>query len=315
MYQQAQSPCPMEGRGLIVHRQAGTSEVTIYAATQSPHEWRAFCARLVGIPENRVRVIMRDTGGGFGQKITVLREDICVMLAVMKVSAPLKWIEDRRENLMSAGQSRHEQATVRLGSTGMAASRRSGSTSSRIAGLSRALASVGVRHSGHDVSGALPRAARHVHYEVHLYQHCRPMRLPRALGLRVLCPRGCVGHCARRMGIDPADLRRRNLLSREDQPYTNPNGMEYDHISPLETFEAALKLLDYDGFRHDQAQARQRGRQLGVGIGNFLLSQRRPERGCTRPRERRSGSSRRGRSTSTWPAVPRATASRRRQSS
>src|SRR5262249_5025822 len=72
------------------------------------------CARLLGIPEHRVRVIMKDTGGGFGQKIQVQREEMCLMLAGAKVPAPLKWIEDRRENLMAAGQSRHEHAAVRV---------------------------------------------------------------------------------------------------------------------------------------------------------------------------------------------------------
>ncbi len=271
MYQQAQSPCPMEGRGLIVHRQVATGDVTIYAATQSPHEWRAFCARLVGIPEHRVRVIMRDTGGGFGQKITVLREDMCVMLAAMKVSAPLKWIEDRRENLMSAGQSRHEHATVRLGFDG----------DGRIEA---------VRIDFVEDCGAYP-----VPWPVWVSgtvgtMFPGPYRVPLATFTTKSIYTNTVGRCgyrgpwvfesyarevaldiaARRMGIDPAELRRRNLLSREDQPYTNANGMEYDHISPLETFEAALRVLDYDGFRHDQAQARQRGRYLGVGIGNFV---------------------------------------------
>src|SRR5690606_2970336 len=70
--------------------------------------------RLLGIPEHRIRVVMRDTGGGFGQKVMVQREDMCIMLAAPKVGAPVKWGEDRRENLLSAGKSRHEQAAVRM---------------------------------------------------------------------------------------------------------------------------------------------------------------------------------------------------------
>src|SRR5262249_50257689 len=96
--QQAQAACPMETRGIVVDRNPSTGEVTIYAATQAPHEWPAFCARLLGIPQHLVRVIMRDTGGGFGQKITVLRKDMAIMLAATQVNGPLKWIEDRHEN-------------------------------------------------------------------------------------------------------------------------------------------------------------------------------------------------------------------------
>ncbi|GIU86523.1 MAG: hypothetical protein KatS3mg009_1038 [Acidimicrobiia bacterium] len=73
-----------------------------------------FCARLLGIPEHRVRVIMRDTGGGFGQKIVVQRDDMCIMLAAPKVGAPLKWVEDRRENLLAAGKSRQEHGTATM---------------------------------------------------------------------------------------------------------------------------------------------------------------------------------------------------------
>ena len=73
-----------------------------------------FSARLLGLPEHRVRVIARDVGGGFGQKVMPLREDMCVLLAARKLPAALKWIEDRQENLMAAGQARHEHGTARI---------------------------------------------------------------------------------------------------------------------------------------------------------------------------------------------------------
>ena len=92
---------------------AATGELTIYAATQAPHEVRLFCSRLLGIPEHRIRVVMRDTGGGFGQKVLVQRDEMCVMLAASKVGAPLKWVEDRRENLLAAGKSRQEHGDAR----------------------------------------------------------------------------------------------------------------------------------------------------------------------------------------------------------
>ncbi len=112
IYQQAYAPVPMEGRGLVVDYSRATGDLTIYAATQSPHEVRLFCSRLLGIPEHRIRVVMRDTGGGFGQKVMVQRDEMCLMLAAPKVGAPVKWVEDRRENLLAAGQSRHEHADV-----------------------------------------------------------------------------------------------------------------------------------------------------------------------------------------------------------
>ena len=91
-----------------------SGELTMWAATQAPHEVRVFAPRLLGLPEHRIRVIMRDTGGGFGQKTVPMREEMCLMLAARKVPAPVKWIEDRRENLMAAGQARHEHGDLRM---------------------------------------------------------------------------------------------------------------------------------------------------------------------------------------------------------
>jgi carbon-monoxide dehydrogenase large subunit len=136
-----------------------------------------FAARLLGVPEHRVRVITRDVGGGFGEKVVPLREDICLLLAARKLPAAIKWVEDRRENLQAAG--------------------------------------------------------------------------------------------ARRIGIDPAELRRRNLLRPDEMPFGNPNGMPYDHMDPLGTLEQALAILDYDAFRAEQAEARKQGRYLGVGISCY----------------------------------------------
>src|SRR5205085_2374442 len=112
--QQRYAPVPMEGRGLVVDHSSDSGELTIYAATQVPHEVRLFCSRLLGMPEERIRVVGGDTGGGFGQKVMVQRDEMCLMLAAPKVAAPLKWVEDRRENLLAAGSARHEHADVAM---------------------------------------------------------------------------------------------------------------------------------------------------------------------------------------------------------
>ena len=87
IYQQTHVPVPIETRGLVVEWVSATDELTLWASTQTPHELRAFTARLLGIPAQRVRVIARDTGGGFGQKVVPMREDMCIMLAARKVPA------------------------------------------------------------------------------------------------------------------------------------------------------------------------------------------------------------------------------------
>ena len=110
--QQAYAPVPMETRGMIAEWSG--DELTVWAATQAPHEVRMFLARLLGLGEHQVRVIIRDTGGGFGQKVLPMREDMCVALAAVRLPVALKWIEDRRENLLAAGMGRHEHADPRM---------------------------------------------------------------------------------------------------------------------------------------------------------------------------------------------------------
>jgi carbon-monoxide dehydrogenase large subunit len=271
IHQQAYVQVPMETRGLVVDHSPATGDITIHAATQSPHEVRLFCARLLGVPEERVRVVMRDTGGGFGQKVLVLREDMSIMLAATKVGAPLKWVEDRWENLVSAGQARHEHGEATM---------------------------------AFDDDGAI--VAAHIDFVADCGAYPSPWPLGPAAAVGMLFPgpyrvpaggfatktvyTNTVGRspyrgpwqfesvaremlldiAARRMSIDPIDLRRRNLLRVDELPYKNCNGMTYDNISALETFEQALAMLDYEAFRTAQAEGRKTGRHLGVGVCNYV---------------------------------------------
>jgi aerobic carbon-monoxide dehydrogenase large subunit len=271
IFQQRYAPVPMEGRGLVVDPSGGTGELTIYAATQVPHEVRLFCSRLLGLPEHRVRVIARDTGGGFGQKVMVQRDEMCVMLAAPKVAAPVKWVEDRRENLLAAGSSRHEHADVSMAFD----------ANGVIEGFSIDLtqdcgayptpwpvmtaAAVGVIFPGpYRVPQASFATKTMYTNTVGRTAYRGPWQFE-SLAREVM-----VDIAARRMGIDPADLRRRNLLTQDDLPYRNPAGMTYDSITPLETFEATLAALDYDAFRAEQARERAQGRYLGVGISSYV---------------------------------------------
>ena len=105
---------PMETRGIVVSYKKGRDELDIVCATQSVHETRNFFSRFLQVPDGNVRVTARDVGGGFGQKMFVYREECAVALAAYLLGRPVKWIEDRRENLLSAGHSRNEFAHVRM---------------------------------------------------------------------------------------------------------------------------------------------------------------------------------------------------------
>jgi carbon-monoxide dehydrogenase large subunit len=271
IFQQAYAAVPMEGRGLIVDASSATGEITIYSATQSPHEVRLFGSRLLGIPEHRIRVVMRDTGGGFGQKIMVQRDEMCVMLAATQARAAIKWVEDRSENLLAAGKSRHEHAAVAMG-------------------FDDAGAIQGVRIDFVSDCGAYPTpwpvsTAAVVGvlfpgpYRVRLASFTAKAMYSNTAGrsayrgpwqFESLAREVLLDIAAREMDMDPAELRRRNLLRRDELPFRNPNGMTYDSISPLETFEQALSMFDYETFRKEQAAARNDGVYLGVGLSTYV---------------------------------------------
>lgn len=271
IFQQACAPAPLEGRALIVDYAAATGEMTIYAATQAPHEVRLFCSRLIGLPEHRVRVIAQDTGGGFGQKVMVQREEMCLMLAGVQVATPLKWVEERRENLLAAGQSRreHGNATMAFDAEGCIVAAHLESFQDCGAYPTpwpvNTSAAVGVLFPG---PYRVPKAGFTAKTVYTNTVGRAPYRGPwqfESLAREVL-----LDIAARRMGIDPVELRRRNLLHRAELPYRNPNGMTYDGISPLETFEQAVAMLDYPAFRAMQQEARESGRYLGVGVSNYV---------------------------------------------
>ena len=270
-HQHAYAAVPMETRGIVVDLARSTGDLTIWATTQVPHEVRLFCSRLLALPENRIRVIMRDTGGGFGQKAFVQREEMCVMLAAALVPAPLKWIEDRSENLMVAGKSRREHATATMAFDSEGILLAAGIDHTQDGGayptpspMSSAV-SVGMLYPGPYRVPAATFRCKVVHTNT---AGRTPYRGPwqfESVAREVL-----LDIAARRMSIDPVELRRRNLLSRDEMPYTSPTGFAYDHSSPLETFDHALELLDYDEFRRLQAEARAVGRFLGVGTSSYI---------------------------------------------
>jgi carbon-monoxide dehydrogenase large subunit len=269
--QQAYVALPMEGRGLVVDHAAGTGDITIYSATQSAHEVRLFCSRLLGVPEHRIRVVMRDTGGGFGQKIMVQRDEMCIMLAGYLLGAPVKWVEDRRENLLAAGKSRREAADVRVALDAEGVIQAVGIDFTSDCGAYptpwpvMTAAAVGALFPGpYRVTKASFSAKTVYTNTVGRTAYRGPWQFE-TLAREVL-----LDLAAREGGFDPAELRRRNLLRADELPFANPNGMTYDSISPLETFEHALELLDYDAFRAEQAAAREEGRYLGVGISNYV---------------------------------------------
>lgn len=271
IFQQAYLPVPMETRGLVAEWSAPMAEMTVWISTQSPHEVRAFCARLVGVDEHQVRVIARDTGGGFGLKQLPLREETCVLLAARALGCAVKWIEDRQENLMASGMSRHEHAEAAMAFD----------AEGRILAASIAhVQNVGAYPTPSPITGGIPVGILFPGpYRITDTSFSAKFRYSNTVGrvayrgpwqFESVAREVLLDHAARRIGIDPIELRRRNMLRRDELPWANPNGMTYDNISPLETLEQAIEMLDYDRFRRDQRNARAQGRYLGVGTCTYV---------------------------------------------
>jgi len=271
VYQQMYAPVPIETRGLVVEWQAASGELTVWASTQIPHELRAFSARLLGIPAHNVRVIMRDTGGGFGQKVVPMREDMCILLAARKLPTALKWIEDRRENLMSAGQARHVDGTVRMAfdeeGTILAADidfmQDIGAYPTPYPVLTTA--AIGMFFPG---PYRMPKASFNYKTVFTNTAGLAAYRGPwqyETLSREILLDIG-----ARTMGMDPVELRRGNILRCDEMPYFSATGMPYDHVAPADTFEQAVKILNHEGFRKEQREALAQGRYIGLGFSAYI---------------------------------------------
>lgn len=271
IYQQMHVPVPMETRGLVVEWTPSTHELTVWASTQTPHELRAFAARLLGIPAQGVRVIMRDTGGAFGQKVVPMREDMCILLAARKLPAAVKWIEDRRENLMSAGQSRHVDGTVRMAfdedGTILAADidfiQDIGSYPTPYPVLTTA--AIGMFFPG---PYRVPKAS--FNYKT-VFSNTPGLHAYRGpWQYETLTREILLDIAARKIGMDPVELRRINILRGDEMPFVNPNGMPYDNCAPADTFEQAVKILDHEGFRKEQADALAQDRYIGLGFSAYI---------------------------------------------
>lgn len=268
--QQAYAAAPIETRGMVVEWDAASGELMIWAATQSSHEVRSVASRVLGLAENRIRVVMRDTGGGFGQKVAPTREEVAMMVLSRKVSAAVKWVETRRENLMAAGQGRHEMGEVKIAFEADGTIVAAGIDHLQDVGAYPIPwpvgtgSSVGMLFPGPYRMGTTAFRHRSVFSNTVGRTAYRGPWMFETLARELTLDRA-----ARELDIDPVELRRRNLIGADELPMDNGNGMPYANMSPRETFEEAIGLLDYEAFRTEQAEARGKGRHIGVGTASY----------------------------------------------
>lgn len=262
------SQSPMETRGVVVTRQ-GEEELLVYITCQSPHMVARYLTQALGMPSMSIRVIAKDVGGSFGLKNHPWREELSVIAAAMLLGQPLKWIEDRLENLTSANQAREQELTLRIA----------------FDGDGKLLAS----HGDYSLNnGAYPQGAD-ANIAVHMFMWAA-YKMPyygfytrgwysNTVGLaayrgpwamETLARETMLDIAARQIGIDPIEIRRRNLVTSADQPCTTPLGIMLEDITPAECLDKLLEVVDVAAFRAEQAAARKEGRYLGLGVATYI---------------------------------------------
>ena len=267
-------PAPMETCGAVAEFDRISGKLTLWATTQAPHAHRTLYAGILGLDEHKIRVVSPDVGGGFGNKVPVYPGYVCAAVAAMSTGRPVKWMEDRSENLMSTGFSR--DYTMRGAIAADADGRIRAVRVDVLAdhGAFNATAQPTRFPAGffHVFTGSYDLEAAHCHVRG-VYTNKAPGGVAYACSFRVaeavyLVER-LVDILARRLGVDPAELRLRNLLAPEQFPYACQTGWVYDSGDYPRALRTALELVGYDELRAERAVRRERGELMGIGLSFF----------------------------------------------
>ncbi len=269
-----QTALTLEPRGTAAMVEPSGGRMTVYASSQSPHRLRQDFSTLLGIPEHQIRVIVPEVGGGFGMKANCYPEDVVVVKAALLLKRPVKWISDRTESLLSDVHARDDIHDVEVAFNG----------DGKIVALRDHLMADGGAYQAYywGAIGETSLASRVITgpYDIpHLntvidctYSNKMPLGAYRGVWgpIASFVQEGFVDRVARHLNLDPAEVRRRNMIRPDQFPYRNPAKKLYDRGSYLESFEEALQVVGYDTLRQRQRELREQGRYLGIGISAFV---------------------------------------------
>jgi carbon-monoxide dehydrogenase large subunit len=272
-YVQRHAGVPLETRGALAEWDAGRGVLTMWGMTKVPHVNRRILAEHTGLPEHGIRFLPTDVGGAFGVRGELYPEDFLVAFLAIRTGRPVRWIEDRREHLQAANHSREQHHDVTIGL------RRDGTI---LAIHDRFWNDMGayVRTHGatvpNNTAAYLPGPYRVPHYRadaVCVVTNKTPAGTYRAPGRfeATFVRERIVDVAARALGMDAAEIRRRNLVPVEAMPYdlgtvTHGTAVVYDSGDFPRLFEWALDRVGYTELRREQAAARAAGRHLGIGL-------------------------------------------------
>ena len=265
---------PLETRGCVAQYEAATDSLTVWSSTQVPHVLRSSLASLLDLPEQQLRVIAPDVGGGFGLKASAFPEEVLTAFVARRLGRPVKWIEDRREHLSASLHAKHQIVDAELALTqGGTILGFRGHFLSDAGGYSTYpwSSSFEVTHAAFSIPGPYKISAFQVETKA-VATNKAPIGAYRGVGLpiAILTMERLIDMAAEQLGIDPAELRLQNMIRNEEHPYTTITGSEIESGSHREALQKALDMFGYQDFRAQQEQAREAGRYIGVGIGSYV---------------------------------------------
>jgi aerobic carbon-monoxide dehydrogenase large subunit len=267
-------PAPLECCGCVADVNPATGKATIYMTSQAPHAHRTVFALVAGLPEQNIQIISPDIGGGFGNKVPIYPGYVVATAASLLLGRPVKWIEDRSGNLISTGFARdfYMDGELALTNDGKMTGLRVKMLSDQ--GYAYADAQPSKFKAGlfHIVTGSYDIPAAHVVTEG-AYTNKAPGGVAYRCSFRVTEAsyfiERLVQSAAYELGIDPAELRRKNFIPVDKFPYTSATGFEYDSGNYEAALDLALEKVGYDQLREEQRKARGEGRLLGIGLASF----------------------------------------------
>jgi aerobic carbon-monoxide dehydrogenase large subunit len=265
------APAPMEPRASIASYDPVTQMLTIWISTQGPFQNRSDLAGLLKMSENKIRVFAPDVGGGFGAKIAPYAEDVLVCLASMATGRPVKWIETRSENFMSMTHGRGQIQHVEIATT----------EKGRILGLRvKVIGDAGAYLTEDSSDATFTLRMSPGQYSIPAYSGealiVLTNKVPHAAYRGASRPEAtylierAMDELARELGVDPAEVRLRNYVPREDFPFKTAGGLEYDSGDYAMNLKKALELSRYDKWREEQRRARGKGKLIGVGLATYV---------------------------------------------
>jgi carbon-monoxide dehydrogenase large subunit len=267
-------PAPMETCGCVADLDPVTGKLTLWATTQAPHAHRTVYALVAGLPEHKIRIIAPDIGGGFGNKVPIYPGYVCAIVASLLIGKPVKWTEDRTENLVSTGFGRDyimraEIAATRDGRirairTNVLADH--GAFNGTAAPIKYPAGFFGVFTGSYDLEAA------YCHMTA-VYTNKAPGGVAYACSFRIteavyLVERivDCLAH---ELDMDPVELRIKNFIQPDQFPYESKTGWVYDSGNYEPAMRMAMEMAGYAELRAEQAEKRARGELMGIGVAFF----------------------------------------------